>query len=310
MTIPPRYATPAAFRRAADQRLKAHAKAAGRPFREVKREFVYQRFLARLWASEDHQPLWVLKGGVGLLARLPGARFSQDIDLVNLAADADAAVAEIREVGRRDLGDYLRFEVKSAKTMSVDGSLQLSIDVNLGATRWESLKVDISLERHYVAQLEQVTPSPVIDIDGLPPLPTYHLYPIADQVADKVSAMYELHGGAGYPSSRFRDLVDLVLVIGARPLEAAILGAALEARKQNARSPIELPSTMREPGPGWADGYMAIAIGSFQDKRMHSLDWALAYVGDCLNPILDRTIDHGTWNPAEHRWEDGSTASG
>lgn len=307
MTTPGPYQSSAAFRAAAESRLKNQVKqVAGRTFPQLKREFVYQRFLARLWTPDIDPPLWVLKGGVGLLARLPGARSSRDIDLLNLAADVDAAVAEIRDAGQRNLGDYLRFEVKRTTTMSVDDALQVSIDAYLGVRVWESFTVDISLERHYVAELEQLTPLPVVDLAGLPPLPTYHLYPIADQVADKVSAMYEVHG-AGYPSNRYRDLVDLVLIINDQELDAATLIAALRARQQNARNHIELPTSMQVPGQGWATGYLETASTSPLSPAMHNLDTAIAHVGDCLNPILSETLDRGGWNPAEHRWDLNAT---
>lgn len=66
------YATPGAFRGAVESRLKVQAGQAGsRPFVELRREFIYQRFLARVFDGGGAS-LWVLKGGVGLLARLPG----------------------------------------------------------------------------------------------------------------------------------------------------------------------------------------------------------------------------------------------
>lgn len=54
------------------------------------------------------------KGGIGLLTRLPGSRHSRDIDLLHLEADTRLAEDEIRVLGRRDLGDYLRFEIARA----------------------------------------------------------------------------------------------------------------------------------------------------------------------------------------------------
>ena len=44
-----------------------------------------QRFLARVFHQDITQ--WVLKGGIGLLIRLPSARFSRDLDLSTAKSD-------------------------------------------------------------------------------------------------------------------------------------------------------------------------------------------------------------------------------
>ena len=46
MTADRRYLTPAAFRSAADAKIRATARQVGRPFGELRREFLYQRFLS------------------------------------------------------------------------------------------------------------------------------------------------------------------------------------------------------------------------------------------------------------------------
>ena len=43
--------------------------------------------------------------------------------------------------------------------------------------------------------------------------PPYQVYPLVDHVADKLAAMYELHGPSLRPSTRFKDLVDLVAIV-------------------------------------------------------------------------------------------------
>ncbi|GAB3421213.1 hypothetical protein [Flindersiella endophytica] len=68
----PQYATPNAFRRALDDRLKSEARSRGRALEELRREFLFQRFLALIFSVPDGQ--WVLKGGVSLLMRLAEAR--------------------------------------------------------------------------------------------------------------------------------------------------------------------------------------------------------------------------------------------
>src|SRR2546425_13356204 len=41
----------------------------------------------------------------------------------------------------------------------------------------------------------------------------YRAYPLVDHVADKVAATYERHGAEQVPSTRYRDVVDLVSIV-------------------------------------------------------------------------------------------------
>lgn len=294
-----RYQTPAAFRTAIDARLKTKAKRDGRPFPELRREFLYQRFLARVF--HDDSP-WVLKGGVGVLARLPGARHSRDIDLLHLTMDPAGAEQELRTLGRRDLGDHLHFQVVRSVALSVEDALKLKIDAYVGASKWENFDfdIDISCERHFVASCETIQPQPVLDTVGLAPLPPFRLYPLVDQIADKVVAMFETHGGA--PSNRYRDLVDLALLITLEGIDAELLQQALAARTRHARNPVVTPRAIHSPGTAWAAGYHAEARRSTLPTDLHQLAAALVRVGACLNPVLDGTVASGTWNPTTRTW--------
>jgi hypothetical protein len=133
-------------------------------------------------------------------------------------------------------------------------------------------------------------------------LPEFVLYPLADQVADKVSAMYERHGEAA--SNRWRDLADLVLLVSENDeLDAAQLSAALTVRQRVARSPLTLPAAMGIPGPEWKAGYPAFARReTLIDERYHDLDAALRFVGECLDPVLSREIVTGLWDSGRRRW--------
>jgi nucleotidyltransferase AbiEii toxin of type IV toxin-antitoxin system len=242
----------------------------------------------------------VLKGGIGLLTRLPGARYSKDVDLLHLTADPAAAEEELRNIGRMRLGDHIRFEITSASAVSAEDALRLTTAVYIGTVKWETFSIDVSCERHFVGAIEPVQPEPIMVIDGVPGLPMFRLYPLVDQIADKVAAMYEMHGS--HPSNRYRDLVDLALLVGSQIFDAAPLLRALESRVSSARSTVVLPKLMESPGDGWAKGYTATARRSSLPADLHRLDSALAYVGGCLNPILDGTVRAGRWSPNALHW--------
>jgi Nucleotidyl transferase AbiEii toxin, Type IV TA system len=106
----------AAFRASVRDRLKTEAKKSGRPVKELQREFVLQRFLSRVFAAADSP--WVLKGGAGLLIRLPGARYSQDLDLLHPSENLETAIEELKELSRGPGGDPFSFVVRDPVKMS------------------------------------------------------------------------------------------------------------------------------------------------------------------------------------------------
>ncbi len=301
----PRIVNLAARRRSLDDRLKAQARRLEPPttVANLRRRYVQHRFLARVFAHPDAP--WALKGGLGMLVRIPPrARYSRDVDLLHLPADPEQAVQELRRIATIDMGDGLRFQVGPAKRASTDHGLTVFVEVYLGATVWDGFPVDVSCETHFVGSLEPQTFAPVLpegesDVLG----PTVKLYPIVDQVADKVAAMYERHGADGsVASNRWRDLADLVLLVELDGLNADQLRRALEVRVDNARSTVKLPTSMVAPGPEWAAGYPRYAAAeTLLHREHHDLTAALEYVGHCLNPVLAGTAV-GSWNAVERHW--------
>jgi hypothetical protein len=296
------YLTAASFRRGVGDRLKQAANARGRPVLEVRREFLFQRFLARVFA--DPASRWVLKGGTGLLVRLPGARHSRDIDLLypDESLDLRRAVEELRVMARIDTADHLSFVVDDPVLLG-DGQTLATIGVTgyTGATRFDRFTIDLSTEVHVVARFERLRPEPVIDVPGLPALPEFTLYPLPDQVADKVCAMYASYGTPPGPSTRFRDLIDLALIVTTSPLDAELTSRALEseARRRN----LTLPKRMHAPGSAWRAGYAETARRSGLPAELHNLEAALARVAECLNPLLAGTLVSGKWDAPQRCWK-------
>jgi hypothetical protein len=69
------YATPAAFRRALEDRLQAIAKKEGVDLQRLLRQVAFDRMLARLFQLGDPRQLpWVLKGGYAMELRMKAAR--------------------------------------------------------------------------------------------------------------------------------------------------------------------------------------------------------------------------------------------
>lgn len=295
------YATAAAFRRALEDRLKAEAKARGRSVEELRREFLFQRFLAMLFSAPDAQ--WVLKGGASLLMRLVEARFSRDLDLLRLGTlGPEQAISELRELTAPRHGDHLTFVIEEESHYStINPVVEINVTAYIGAV-YGRFPIDLATDLHLVSAPDRIRPQPVVDVPGLPALPELVVYPLTDQVADKVCAMFEVHGQSQSPSSRYRDLLDLALIVTTSELDGQHL--ALSVASETTRRKVNMPSAMRSPGPNWPAGYAAIARRSRIAKHLYDMSAALQVVGACLNPILSGARSAGVWNPASG-WSPG-----
>lgn len=100
--------------RAVEMAIKTSAEAANRAdpsvsVSERSRQVHFDRLLCRVF-SEGDASTWILKGGTGVLARVPNARATLDIDLYMNGYSLDQALTALRRLVSTDLGDYFRFE--------------------------------------------------------------------------------------------------------------------------------------------------------------------------------------------------------
>lgn len=127
----------------------------------------------------------------------------------------------------------------------------------------------------------------------------YRAYPLVDHVADKVAATYEGHGEIRRPSTRYRDLVDLVAIVKGASVSAEAQSFAL--RSEFDRRGLTVPEHFDVPDPAlWGGGYAAEARRSLLDTA-RTLDGALDVVGPIIDPILDGTAV-GSWERNSRRW--------
>src|SRR5271169_1545124 len=105
---------------------------------------------------------------------------------------------------------------------------------------------------------------------------------------------FERHRAAGTPSTRYRDLVDLVAIVLAASVEAEPQLSAL--RSEAHWRGLQLPGRFAVPDRGlWQPGYAAEAARSLLPKA-RTLDEAIATVTPFLDPLLDATA-RGRWDP-------------
>jgi len=296
MTAEHRYQTPAAFRRALTDRLSRVANESPWTLPQLQRQVAYDRLLARLYLVDDG---WIVKGATALLARGLSVRGSLDIDVYREVA-SEVAEADVRRAASLDIGDWFRFEV-GAKSDISDKAVRLSITAVIGTTTWVEFRVDVvGSDLRMTGQPEDVPP---IARDIIPDVTQhgYKAYPLVDHVADKVAATYERHGHAGdLPSTRYRDLVDLVAIVGGASVAADAQRAALIS--EFTRRGLSMPKRFDVPDHDlWLAGYAAAARESLLAKGT-TLDEALAIVRPFVDPLLDGTAS-GSWNPQLQAWQ-------
>ncbi len=290
------YESPTAFRRALTDRLKIQAETSRWTLAQLQRQMAYDRLLERLYLVDGG---WIVKGATALLARDIGVRATIDIDLYRRSA-LEVAEADLREAARRDIGDWFRFEIGPPRPVGDAGAgVRFPFTASIGTSVWASFHVDL------VGTGLRMTGEP----DNVPPLARvlmpdveqhgYRVYPLVDHIADKVCAMLELHGSISAPSTRYKDLVDLVAIVLAASMDAEPQAAAL--RSEAERRGLRLPHNFGVPDPGlWERGYAAEAERSLLPIA-RTLHQALAVVSPFLDPLLDGSAA-GTWDPQEARW--------
>lgn len=290
------YASPAAFRQALTAKLKAKAEEGPWTLAQLQRQIAYDRLLERLYlTSED----WIVKGATALLARELGVRATIDIDVYRAVA-REVAEADLRTAAAKDIGDWFSFEIAPSRPVA-DGAIgtRLPVTAYVGTTVWASFHVD--LVGPDVRMTGEPEPVPPLARVAMPDVSQhgYRAYPLVDHVADKVVAMFELHGTRRLPSTRYKDLVDLVAIALGASVDAEAQLTALAA--QAVRRGIALPARFDVPDRAlWEPGYAAEAGRSLLAVA-HTLDEAFAIVAPFLDPLLAGSAA-GRWDGEHGRW--------
>ena len=290
------YASPAAFRRALTDKLAAVAQTGKWSLDQLQRQIAYDRLLERLYAVDEG---WVVKGATALLARDLGVRASIDIDVFRAAA-LEVAERELREAAALDLGDWFVFEADAAQQVG-DGAAGLRVPIRalIGPTDWARFHVDLlGNEVTMTGTPEQM---PALARVAMPDVEQrgYRVYPLVDHIADKIAATFDRYGKSRSPSTRYKDLVDLVAIASAASVEAPAQIVAL--RSEAKRRSIELPTTFMIPDrQAWRRGYGAEATRSLLDVAA-TLEEALELMARFADPLLDGSA-RGVWVPSVETW--------
>ncbi len=296
MNRSPTYGSPAAFRRALTDNLRTLAQSSRWELPQLQRQMAYDRLLERLYIVDDG---WIVKGATALLAREIGVRATRDIDLYR-AARHDITEADLRIAAALELTDWFRFEV-GAPRMGSDAASATRVPVAayIGPTAWSEFHVD--LVRTELRMTGEPEPVPALARVLMPDVEQhgYRAYPIVDHIADKVCATFESYGESARPSTRYKDLVDLVAIATEVSVSAEKQVKAFLSEAD--RRGLLLPERFAVPDTAlWERGYMAEARRSLL-ATAQTLDEALEAVAPFVDPLLAGGAT-GAWNPRARQW--------
>ena len=125
----------------------------------------------------------------------------------------------------------------------------------------------------------------------------YRLYPLVDQIADKVCATADSYNGR--PSSREKDLVDLVVIAVTQDVDGSALGVAI-ATETMRRKMVQI-DTFVVPR-SWGASYAKMARRVPHCAGFESVDLAVGLVGRFIDPVLDGSANGLKWTADTRMW--------
>jgi hypothetical protein len=291
------YGSGAAFRRALEERLRAESLQTGVPLVRLRKLVVFDRFLARL--THDQPDAWVVKGGYALQLRLGDrARTTKDIDVLLVVPTANLHQLIVR-AALRDLGDWFQFEVERPEDglgALEGGGVRLPVRGLLDGRRFETFHIDVGQGETLLEPVDVLRTPALLQFAGIPPT-EIPCYPLPQQVAEKVHAYTRPHPGG--PSSRVKDLVDILLIADLGPIDARALRQALEATYAGRRTHA-LPESLPLPPATWSVPFRSLAAEVGVEYR--SLGDAIDAARRFLDPVLSGEAT-GTWDSVDQSWK-------
>lgn len=293
-----RYATPAAFKQALEQRLRAMS-ADGIDFARRRQLLVFDRFLARVAALFGDAV--ILKGGLALELRLEHARTTKDVDL-RLVGSSERVLERLQQAGRLELDDFMTFQVTRDADhpeikndgMKYEGLRHRAEARIAGKIYGQPFGVDVAFADPILGEPDLLTAADLLAFHGLAP-PTLRLYPVETHIAEKLHA-YTMPRAR--PNTRVKDLPDLALLASVRSLERSRVRAAID-QTFAFRATHAVPSALPAPPPGWRAPYEAMAVAD--ELAWSTLDVLYSVAAQFLDPVLAPGGDE-RWSPATWAW--------
>ena len=259
------YASPAAFRRALEDRLARLSTQEATDLSRLQKRIAFERLLVRLF-SGAHPP-WLLKGGYALEMRLKHtARATKDIDLTvpdALALGLEPVKAGVsgrlldllRDAVEEDqAGDGFEFRVgipMQDLAMAPLVGARYPVECLLAGRTFTRFHLDVGVGDAVPQPADFIEGHSLLAFAGIAPARAA-VVPLAVHFAEKLHAYTRPR--AGTPNSRVRDLADMVLLIQLGLSADRALRTAVDATfTRRATHPV--PEAVPEPPADWSPTY-------------------------------------------------------
>jgi len=293
-----RYGSASAFRTALEARLLEQSRRTSLSLVRLRKSVVFSRLLARVLAVAPDR--WVLKGGLAMDYRFGSrVRTTKDMDLASIG-DEEAAAEDLIAAQAVDLGDYFTFEIdRTGQLEEMDGATAVRYHVRslLAGRLFEEVVIDVGFDLPDGWDPELVEGPDLLGFADIDPVEAPAL-PLELQVAEKVHAYTRGYGDSGAPSTRVKDLIDLVIIATGAALDAATLARALKETFEH-RDRHEVPKRLPEPPAEWATPYAGLAR---EVDLPPDLAEAFRVASAVLDPVLDGSVADGSWDHRQSRW--------
>ncbi len=297
-----RYATAGAFRAALEARLKGE-QSDGVGLSRLRKRIVFERLLARLRVVASDG--WVLKGGFALELRLGGrARTTKDIDIDWIVGEEEATEL-LLDAAALEMDDMFSFDLQRAVVDHelAGGGQRWMVRAELAGRDFERVVIDVGFGKPPVVEPVVLEASRLLEFAEIPSIAVPALA-VEQHLAEKLHA-YSRTYASDRPSSRVKDLVDMVVIAHTTTVHGERLGQAVAAIFER-RATHELPKALAPPPRDWTRPWATLVKHLPAEADLAS---GFSVAAAFWNPMLEREDGLVRWDPERLAWR-GTTQAG
>jgi hypothetical protein len=197
------------------------------------------------------------------------------------------------------MDDLFTFSVQRAAADDdlAGGGQRWTVRAELAGREFERVAVDIGFGKPPVVAPDTIVSSQLLEFAGIAPVVVPALA-VEQHLAEKLHAYSRTYAG-DQPSSRVKDLVDMVVIARTTSIDADRMSEAVRSIFER-RATHAIPRSLEPPPPEWARPWQALVTHLPADRELLAGFDAAAALWD---PVLAGAADAMVWNPVEAMWQ-------